>query len=197
MITAPVATEERIATLRGAGVNEIDARRLKGVVAGLCLATLAALSIAFFVVGAHRNAQISSLRQDGVPVEVHVTSCLGQLGGSGSNPVGYACRGSYTVGGHRYDEAIPGDTLRAPGSTVSAVVARDDPQLLATAGQVASEQPSARVYILPTVLAGAFVVLAGAMALRWRRSARRRSGDTAVTGGMTTTTAVAGSPGTG
>jgi len=89
-----------VTTLRGAAVD-VDARRVARVLVGACLLALAALSATFFVVGASKNAQITDLREHGVPVEVTVTRCLGLLGGSGSNDAGYACRGSFTIGGHR------------------------------------------------------------------------------------------------
>src|ERR1700728_2043273 len=74
-----------VTTLRGASVGPVDTRRVGQVVIGLCLAILATLVIVLFLSGLHKNAQISSLRQHGVVVEVRVTKCVGLIGGSGSN----------------------------------------------------------------------------------------------------------------
>jgi hypothetical protein len=155
--------------LRGAGVA-VDPRRVAHAFIALCLGTVVLVSIVLFVAGAHKNAQINELRDRGVGVEVQVSKCLGLLGGSGSNAAGYACRGTYGFDGRRYDEAIPGDVRRTPGTRVACIVAPDDPALLATAGQVRTEQPSGRVFIAPGVLALVFLVTVAVLGLRWRRS---------------------------
>ena len=82
---------------------------------GIVLATLAVLVVVFAVVGAHKNHQIDELHNQGVAVAVTVTACQGLLGGSGSNGAGYACRGSYELDGHHYNEPLPGTALHAPG----------------------------------------------------------------------------------
>jgi len=147
---------------------EVDVRRLGRVVVGGCLLTVAVLAAVFFVVGIHKNAQITSLRRHGVVVDVTVSGCSGLLGGSGSNPVGYACRGTFPLGGHRYDEAIPGDTLYPPGARVRAVAVPGHPPLLSTVRAVRSEHASWRVFILPTSLAVVLVVAVGALGIRRR-----------------------------
>lgn len=160
-----------VGTLRGAKVDG-DIRRFVGMAIVLCLAALAASTIALFVAGAHRNAQVARLRQDGVPVQVTVTSCLGQLGGSGSNAAGYTCSGSFVLDGRRYDETIPGLTLRPVGTTFRALAVPGDPALMAPVSQVAVERPSDKVYVLPAVLAGLSVAgTAGTLLLLRRRSA--------------------------
>ncbi len=139
----------------------------------LCLASVAVLAVAFFVTGARKNAQITSLREHGVPVEVTVTNCIGLLGGSGSNDAGYACRGTYVVDGRRQYEAIPGDTLYSAGTKIRGITVADDPGLLSTAADVAGEHASWRDFVTPTVL---LVVLAGlllVLGLRRRRLLRR------------------------
>jgi hypothetical protein len=142
---------EPIATLRGAGVD-VDRRRVGRVIGGLCLVALAFAVVILFVAGFQKNTQITRLRQRGVPVEVTVTGCLGLMGGSGSNLVGYQCSGTLTVEGHRYNEAIPGSTFRSPGSTLRAVTVPGDPALLSTTGALATEHASWRVFVLPTIL---------------------------------------------
>jgi hypothetical protein len=156
-------------TLRGAGVGA-DVRLVGRVVVGVVVASVAVVVVVLFVAGADKNAQITNLRQHGVPVEITVTTCRGLLGGSGSNAAGYACRGGLTVDGHRYVEAIPGSTLHAPGTTVRAVAARGDPALLTTVGILATEHASWRVYLLPSILLAFLVVLVAALVLRRRRT---------------------------
>jgi len=162
-----------LTTLRAGGV-EVDARRATQVILRLGLLALALLGVGLFVVGIHKNAQITDLRQHGVPVEMTVTGCLGQLGGSGSNTAGYACRGTYTIDGHRYEEAIPGNVLRAPKTTVRAVADPGKPGLVSTANDVASEHASAKVFVVPTILLVVLVLLLAAFGLR-RRAVRRHA----------------------
>lgn len=172
MIAPNSATPEGTGTtLRGAGVD-VDVRRVGRVVVALCLVALAVLVVVLFVAGVHKNSQINRLRQHGVAVQVTVSGCLGLLGGSGSNPAGYACRGTFTLDGHRYSESIPGNSLRPPGTKVRAVAVSGDPPLLSTAYAVATERASASVFIVPTILLVVLVLLAGALLLR--QAKRRR-----------------------
>ena len=101
--------------LRGASV-EVDARRVGHAVVGICLTALAATVIVLFVAGIQKNAQITRLRRQGVAVEVTVSGCLGLMGGSGSNLAGYECKGTFSLDGHRYSDAIPGSAFYSPGN---------------------------------------------------------------------------------
>jgi hypothetical protein len=175
-MTGEIDPARTVTTLRGAGVD-VDARRVGRVVVGLCLVALALVTIVLFVAGARKNAQITRLRQHGVPVQVTVSRCLGQMGGSGSDPAGYACRGSFSIGGHRYSEAIPGNTNHAPGTTVQAVTVSGDPTLLSTVGSVATERASWRVFVLPTSLLLLLALLVGALVLRRRHVLRAPAKD--------------------
>ena len=136
---------------------------------GIVLVTLAVVTIVLFVAAAHRNAQVDALHTRGVPVVVTVTGCLGELGGSGSNAAGYTCRGAFTLAGHRYNEVIPGDTLRPPGTTVRAVTVPGDPALLTTAAAAARDRATWRVYVLPGVLAAVLVLLSAGVLTLARR----------------------------
>jgi len=167
---------ERVAPLRGAGV-QIDGRRVAAVLVGIVLVTLAVLVVVFTVVGLDKNHQIDQLRNHGVPVDVTVTSCQGLLGGSGSNAAGYACRGTYTLGGHRYNEQLPGTALHAPGTVIRAVAVPGDPALVSPVSVVDSEHASATVFILPAVL---FVLLVAVLAVVLLR--RRKPVDDGVPG---------------
>ena len=162
--------EQPLSKLRGAGAA-VDARAAGRVLLGVVLVTLAVLVVVFTVVGVHKNAQIYELRTQGVPVTFTVDSCIGLLGGSGSNGAGYACTGSYELGGHRYHEPLPGNAPHQPGTTVPAVAVPSDPTLVSTAEIVRTDHTSARVYVLPAVLCAVLVGLLVVLVARWRRRA--------------------------
>lgn len=153
---------------------DADGRRVGHVVVGVGLVALAVLAVVLFVAGAQKNAQISRLRQSGVIVHVTVTGCLGLMGGSGSNLVGYECKGTFTIDGHRYNEAIPGNAFHPPGATLRDVAVPDDPALVSTIQGVATSHPSGRVFVLPTILLVILGLLVGAVDVR-RRRVRRSS----------------------
>jgi hypothetical protein len=153
---------------------DVDSRHVVRAAVGICLVTLAIVVVVLFLAGANKNAQINRLRQHGVPVEVTVTDCLGQLGGSGSNAAGYQCRGSFTIDGRHYNEIIPGSTRLPLGTTVVAVIDPGDPALISTVGAVAGERASPRVFLLPIVLAGALALLVVAVVIRMGRNRRTR-----------------------
>ena len=89
-------------TLRGAGVD-VDVRRVAQVVIGVSPGGAGVIGVGLFVAGAQKNAQVNSLHQQGVPVEATVSGCIGLMGGSG--PIGrLRLPGSFTLGGHHYDE---------------------------------------------------------------------------------------------
>jgi hypothetical protein len=166
--------EASVAMLRGARI-EVDAARVGRVLGGAVLVALAALAIAFFAIGAHKNAQINELRQHGVPIEVTVTKCLGLMGGSGSNGAGYACNGTFRLGSHHFAEAVPGDDLFAPGTKLAAVTAANGSGLFAPVNVLAGEHASWTVFIVPAVLALVSVALGGAWMLRRRQLRQKRS----------------------
>ena len=157
--------------LRGAGVD-VDFRRAGRVaVAALLLAGCVAVAV-LFVAGVHKNAQITRLHDHGVGVEVTVTRCIGLMGGSGSNLAGYQCRGTFTINGHRYDEALPGATSPLSGATFQAVADPSDPALLSTRGAVAAEHASWRVFALPVVMLAVMALTVVAWALKRRSRSR-------------------------
>ena len=131
---------------------EVDPRRALRLVVGVCLLALTVVAVVLLVAGAKKNSQAVSLHDHGVPVSVTVSGCIGLLGGSGSNAAGYACKGSYTFDGHRYEQAIPGTALRHPGQVIDGVIVPGDPALLSTPAAVAVQQASWRVFIAPVIL---------------------------------------------
>lgn len=166
--------QEPVTALRGARV-EADARSVGRALAGASLVALVVLVIALVLFGVDKNARISSLRGQGVPVQVKVSGCLGLMGGSGSNLAGYACRGTFVLGGRRYDEAIPGDKLYPPGATVRAIAVPSDPGLLTTAGQLATERPSIGVFVLPAALSVVLALVVAGLVLRSRHTGGSRA----------------------
>lgn len=163
-----MSSPETLSRLRGAPV-EVDARRFGRVLVALFIAGLALSSALLFAAGAAHNAGVDRLRQHGVPVEVTVSGCRGLLGGSGSNPVGYTCWGTFVLDGQRYREGIPGNSLLAPGALLTMLSVPGDPSLLAAPGVVAAEHPSAKVFVLPAALLGALALSGGVVVVRLRR----------------------------
>ncbi len=115
MTTNPPEPRESF-SLRGAEAQHI-AGRFWSIAGVLVLAAFAAIVVVSFVSALNDNARIVRLKDHGIPVVVTVTSCVGNIGGSGSNAAGYTCRGSYRVHGVRYEEVIASkSTLSAPGT---------------------------------------------------------------------------------
>jgi hypothetical protein len=137
---------------------EVDARRVGRVVVALCLIGLAVTGVALLVVGFHKNSQLDQLHRHGVPVTVTVEGCLGLLGGSGSNPAGYQCTGSYALDGRTFHVTIPGNSDYPPGTVIRGIAAAGDPGLFTVPSVLASQRASAAVFVLPVVL---LVVAAG------------------------------------
>jgi hypothetical protein len=158
---------EPVMRLRGAGV-EVDVPRARRVFVGACLVALAATVALLFSGAVDKNAQITSLRQRGVPVNITVAGCLGMVGGSGSQLAGYSCKGTFALGGRHYSDDIPGNTFLRPGATIRGITVRSDPGLLTTPSILATEHPSWRVFILPTILLVLLVLMAGWAFRRWR-----------------------------
>ena len=165
-------TAESVSTLRGASVA-VDHRRVGRVVVVALLAGLVVASGALYAAGAHKNAQVASLRDHGVSVEVTVTGCLGQLGGSGSNAAGYSCRGTFVLG-HRQTVVLPDGAPHSPGDRVREVTVASDPGLVSPPALVASSSVSWTVFVLPTILLVGAVLTAGAWFVSRRRDARTR-----------------------
>ncbi len=176
MQTARAETSsEALTTLRGSSVGNVNVRRVGQVILALSMATLLVLSIVFLVAGVHRNSQVSSLRNKGVPAEMTVTQCAVLIGGTGSNPVGDACRGTFVLDGRRYSEGIPGAAQHSVGDKLRIIVVPGDPALLAPTHVVASEHTSASVFVLPVVLFVVFLLAVGWLGVVRRNRSQRSS----------------------
>ena len=91
-MTNPEPTPPTVNSYRGGSVD-VDVRRIARVGLVILLVGVTVLAVVLIVAGVHSNNQTNRLRNDGVPVTVTVTGCLGLLGGSGSNAAGDACQG--------------------------------------------------------------------------------------------------------
>ena len=135
---------------------------------------LLAIAVGLAVAARQSNARADRLRHHGVTVVATVTTCLGELGGSGSNAAGYTCRGRFRLDGTVYDEVLPGSDQRVPGAQLDLVSDPGHPHDLATAAQVASLEPGPGAYGLPVGLAVGGLLLAGGGAWRYRSGRGRR-----------------------
>jgi hypothetical protein len=165
-VTQP-PTPDVVAAQPGAlrpGFKAINSKKVAQVVVALAMLTLAILSIAFYVAGAHKNSQINTLQQHGQTMSVKVSGCEGLLGGSVA----------FTQSGHHYVESFPGTSFRRPGTVVQAVIAPNDPALLDTPADVRAEHASENVFILPTVLLAVFL-LCGGLVLIQRKLGRQQA----------------------
>jgi hypothetical protein len=149
-------SSEALTTLRGSSVGKVDTRQVGRVLLVVSLLTLAILVVAFSAAGAHRNDQVSSVRNHGVPAVMTVTDCQELIGGSGSTPAGDVCRGTFTLEAHRYTEPIPGSAVYTKGESLRIIAVPGDPALLLPAHIVATEHSSWTVFVLPAIL---FIVL--------------------------------------
>jgi hypothetical protein len=144
--------DDRPVTAHRGGTVNVDSRRAKQVVVGIGLTAMAVIGVVLLIAGIQNNSQINSLRHNGVPVTVTVDRCLGLMGGTGQNSVGYSCTGTYTLGGTPYRQAIPGIAFHAPGSAVQGIAVPDDPKLLTTPDQLARQHASWSAFIIPGLL---------------------------------------------
>ncbi len=161
----------RVAVLRGAAVD-VDPRKVGRVVVALVIAALGGVIIFLVAAGVNKNEQITELHDHAMAVTITVKSCLGELGGSGSNVAGYTCTGDYKVGGVVHVVTVPGNVWLAPGERLRGVAAREDPSLFTLASDLRHEQASWRVLLAPLALA---ILLAGLLVALRSRSARRRA----------------------
>jgi hypothetical protein len=152
--------------IRAGGGIEIEPRRLVRVAIGFCVLVLVGIVIDMTVSAANQNSRQTKLRQQGVPVVVTVTGCLASGSGSGQTVEGYTCRGTYTVGSHRYNEVIGGTTIVHPvGQQLRAVAVPGEPTLVSTADGVAGTRSAWTPYITPTILGAVAIALALALFL--------------------------------
>jgi hypothetical protein len=156
---------------------DVNVPLIKRISLVLVIVVLVGLIVGLTIGGVHRNAQVTRLRDHGVPVTVAVTHCQVLVGGFGADRAGYSCSGAFSLGGHRHDEIIGGTSSFHPvGQSIRAVVDPQDPTLLSTAAAAAVEHPSASVYVIPAILLVALLGLVAFLVVR-RRAAGPPSGE--------------------
>jgi hypothetical protein len=172
-LTITVDTTTR-PSLRGPDARSINGRAWF-VTGALLLALFALIIIVSFISATNDNARIDRLKDHGVAVAVTVTSCVGNIGGSGSNAAGYTCHGSYRLNGVHYREIIGSKTtLSSAGTKVRAVADPARPSTIELASYVQASSSSVSVYFVPSLLALSFIVLT-LVFLRRRRATRSRA----------------------
>jgi hypothetical protein len=165
--TAGDGGDQPIDNYRGGTVN-VDVRKAGRVVMAVCLVALTVLGVVLLIAAVNNNSQISNLKDNGVPVAVKVTGCLGLIGGTGQSAAGFSCTGTYTLDGTQYHQNIPGLTFHPPGTTIRGVVVPSNPKLLSTPDQLARQQASWTAFIIPGLLLLVVVVVLVAVFLRRR-----------------------------
>jgi hypothetical protein len=164
--------QETESYIRGAGGIRIEGRRVAGYILGFGVLILAVLTVVFTGIAVHHNSRATSLRQQGVPVQVTVTGCVGLASGTGITGTGFTCRGSYLLAGRHYNEQIGGTAKLFPvGQKIAGVAVRDEPAVLYTAASAQTMHSTWTVYVTPAAL---LAVLVGTLVC-WRRVTRPRA----------------------
>ncbi len=160
--------DQPVDNYRGGTVN-VDMRQAGRVVLAVGLVALTILGVILLIAAINNNSQISNLKDNGVPVAVKVTGCLGLIGGTGQSAAGFSCTGTYTLDGTQYHQNIPGLAFHTPGTTIRGVVVPSDPKLLSTPDQLAHQQASWTAFIIPGLLLLVVVVVLVIVFLRRSR----------------------------
>lgn len=170
------ASGDRVASLRGAQAASLGRRFwLRAATLGLVIFALAlALSFASTL---NDHSRVDRMRAHGVPVTVIVTTCVGNMGGSGSNVAGYVCRGTYTLDGVKYNEIISSmTTFASPGSRVYAVADPSQHGYVALATAIRNASSSSAAFAVLIVLTALLLLLVTSL-LRVRRRWNSEDGE--------------------
>ncbi len=150
---------DQVAPLRGAASKSLQRRSwyLLGALGLVAFAVVIAVAFASVV---NHNASVSRLKNGGIHVTVIVESCLGNIGGSGSNSAGFTCHGHYRIGNTPFHELIGSlTTYVAPGTSVQGVVDPAQPSKVVLASAVRRSNPSEAAFIAPVILLFLFLTL--------------------------------------
>jgi hypothetical protein len=158
--------------IRGGGGVELGGRRVTRTIVWFCAVILGVLVVVLAVAALRENNRANRLRAHGVPVDFTVSSCLGLASGTGITESGYTCRGTFTLGGHTYQDVLRGSLdLYPAGTVVSAVADPHDPSVVATAASVAHRSASWKAFTAAGVTLVCLIVLLAGV---WWHSRRRR-----------------------
>ena len=152
---APVGTTPDDASyLRGVRVADVDTGRVVRVLVVVVLIGLIVLAGVLTVSATSQSSRLSKLRDHGVPVALTVTGCLAISSGIGMSVEYWDCRGSYTLGGHRYNELIGGSRAHLDdGQVVEAIAVPGEPALVSLSTSVSQPRSSFTPYVTPIILA--------------------------------------------
>ncbi|HEY5303914.1 MAG TPA: hypothetical protein VIJ86_07645 [Acidimicrobiales bacterium] len=165
--------DERVGALRGSAAVGVG-RSFWLYTGAIVLIIVAVVVVISFISASNDNARVDRMKSHGISVTVTVVDCTGNLGGSGSNGVGYTCRGNYQVNGVSYHEPIGSMTaFSPPGTTVSGVVDPAQHGTVVVSSAIRDSSTSNGVYLAPSALAAAFLLLALFYVRIGRRSRRR------------------------
>jgi hypothetical protein len=160
MAAAPGDPTFEATHLRGVRVAQVDSRWVFRVVAAVVLLVLLASTVALTVSGARQNARLHRLHHDGVPVGVTATGCVGISSGVGMGIEYWECRGTYTLGGHSYNQVIRGSRAHLEnGQKLLAVAVPGQPGLLSTVNAAAKKYSPWSAYVTPIILGAVTVAL--------------------------------------
>jgi hypothetical protein len=169
-------TDGPVTNLRGATV-EVDVHRTTQIVVAASLVILATLAAVLFVADADKSAQIYTLQDHGVKVDLVVTQCKPQLSGSGSSVGGYSCVGTFELHSKTYHEQLLGTTDDfALGRSIPAIVDPDDPGNVYPAQVVRTTHRTWTAFAIPIVLSILWAALSVSALIRVM--GRRRSAST-------------------
>lgn len=158
--------------IRGSGAA-LNRRTVLRITAGGYVVIMLTLVIVLSAQVLRENSRIEALEHHGVAVPVTVTSCLALASGTGITAAGYQCKGTFTLAGRTYTDAIGGTrTSYTVGQTVAAVVDPSDHTNLYPAAALAARHPSDSGYLLP---AGLLVLLGLTGAAAWWRARATRA----------------------
>ena len=161
---------DHVTSLRGASAGSIGRTFWLGA-AALGLVVFAAVLVVSLVSAFNDNARVERLKAHGIPVIVIVTTCNGNLGGSGSNGAGYTCLGAYRVDGATFHEVIGSMTTFArSGTAVRAVADPSNHGTIALSSAVKTSKASSWTFVPPGALAVVLIILT----LLFVRVVRRR-----------------------
>jgi hypothetical protein len=163
------------AYIRGSGAS-LNRRTVLRIAAGCYAVIMLTLVVVLTTQVLAENSRIERLKQHGVAVPVTVTSCLALASGTGITAAGYQCKGTFSLAGHTYTEAIGGSkTSYSVGQTVAAVVDPSDHANLYPAAALAGRHPSDSGLVLP---GGLLLLLALTSVAAWWRARAARAART-------------------
>jgi len=150
---------DHVNSLRGASAGSIGRTFWLGA-AALGLVVFTAVLVVSLVSAFNGNARIERMKAHGIPVTVTVTTCNGNLGGSGSNGAGYTCRGTYRVDGTTFHEVIGSmATFAGSGTAVQAVADPSNHGTIKLSSAVKASNASPWAFVPPGALAVVLIIL--------------------------------------